>query len=73
MGVIFYCTPQNHISSLKSNPLIDCAGIIFGIIRHYKHNFPLFSEKINAPLFTLLASFATQKYQLLILIMQQFV
>ena len=41
---------------------MDCASILFGIIRLHEHNFHLYSER-NAllALFTLSASFAAQK------------
>ena len=40
----------------------DCAGIIFGIIRHYEHNFhPAFSEKSTASIiFTFDQFFSTK-------------
>ena len=41
---------------------MDCASIIFGTIRHHKHNSHLYSEgKALLALFTLSASFAAQK------------
>ena len=43
-----YFTPFLHNVSLFELGLIDCANIIFSIIRHYWHNFHLFSRKSTA-------------------------
>ena len=47
--------------------LINCASIIFVIIRHYKHNFYYFPKNSTASLISLLSRFVAQNYHLLII------
>ena len=41
-------SPLIHSPTVFDYALIDCADIIFVTIRHYEHNFYLFSEKGTA-------------------------
>ena len=47
--------------------LINCASIIFVIIRHYKLNFYYFPKNSTASLISLLSRFVAQNYHLLII------
>ena len=51
---------QNYAYSVSA--LINCASIIFGIIRHHEHNFRLFHKTSTANI--LLANFAAQNCHL---------
>ena len=51
-SLVRYFTPRSLLArphwSRAWLALIDCASVFFAIIRHYEHNFHLFSEKKSA-------------------------